>query len=359
MATLNFTGFETGTINEFLEGFGTPKIGSLDENDDVHCGNYSLCVSSNYGDGYGGLTFGEISNGRQILMNRNRVYSKFYCFFKKLPADSTEFFAVKDVNNYIKMSLRVNQLGNLIVYGFSTTDSISGGIVTSFSGIFEQETWYRVEVNSVSNGTTEIKINDTSLGIFFVLSDNAYISKIMFGNSDDETGHDTDYAFSIDDIELRNDSFAGSGNVICLPPISVRYYSQWHGGVQDVLTHGDGTSLNALDRRKISFNFYIKDEFYFESIKAIKPIAFCSTELGETCEISDFIRKDSINYFINDSVEINNEDYFPITNLYQIDPETLQPWTREGLKKIEYGLLTSDTTTAAYCDYISLQINYS
>ena len=57
MATLNFTGFETGTINEFLEGFGTPKIGSLDENDDVHCGNYSLCVSSNYGDGYGGLTF--------------------------------------------------------------------------------------------------------------------------------------------------------------------------------------------------------------------------------------------------------------------------------------------------------------
>ena len=76
-------------------------------------------------------------------------------------------------------------------------------------------------------------------------------------------------------------------------------------------------------------------------------------------KIKDFIRNNDTDYFINDYLEINDTDYFPITNIYQTNPLDYQPWTREGLKKMEYGLLTSDNTTAAYCDYISLQINYS
>lgn len=359
MAILNFTGFETGSGHELLEILGTPNIASLDDNKDVHSGRYSMYVSSDHGDGYGGFTLGELEDGYQVAMNRNRIYTRFYCYFKKLPAVSTEFYSVKDQNDYIKMSLRVNAAGDLIVKGYSTTTSDAGETFTTYETTFEESLWYRIEVSSVSNGLTEIKINGISLGSISMLSDNVYIKNIMLGNADDGyDGHDEDYEFSIDDVEIRNDAFPGNGNVALVEPLAFGYYSEWNGQVEDITESLDDFYLKALDGRRVTFIFYIKDEFYLGTITAIKPIAFCTTTGGNTCRIKNFIRKNGTDVYQNKFVTVPALSYYPVSNIYELDVNTNTAWTRAGIKDLQYGILTSDDTTLAHCDYIALQINY-
>ena len=358
MAILNFIGFETGNNQELLEIIGTPKIGALADNFDVHSGSYSMFVSSDHADGYGGFNIGEVSGGLQIEMNRNRIFTKFYCYFKKLPASSTEFFAVKDVDGYIKNSLRVNNSGDLIIKGYSTTISDYGPTFKSYTSVFEENNWYRIEVQSVSNGNIEIRINGISFGIISLPSNNAYISKITVGNADDAVP-DSSYAFSIDDIEITNDQFPNSGNIVSVSPIAIGHYDQWHGQVEDTQEPLDNLSLTALDGRKVSFISYIKDEFYLGDIKAIKVISYCKSSVGKNCKIKNFIRQNGVDYLDDAYTSISEDNYYPISNIYQINPDTGLVWTRNTLKQMQYGLLTSDDTDVAYCDYTILQINYS
>ena len=356
MAILNFTGFETGTINELLNIYGSPKIRSREESYETHSGLNALVVSSRVGVGYGGISIGEIAGGYQIEMDRNRIFVRFYCFFKKIPTISTEFFAVKDLNGFIKMSLRVDNAGTLIVKGYSETSSEAADTFVAYPDIFSEEKWYRVELSIVSNGATEIKINGTSLGLISLISNNINIAYIMLGNADDELSPDADYEFTIDDVKITNDQFPGAGNIILLKPIAFGYHQQWQGFLEDILDV-DSQYLTAVDGRKQTFVFYIKDETYLGTIASIKPTAFCISPSDEISRVKNLIRINDEDTLESVFVDIPSDSYYPIANIYPDNNGSA--WTRTDLKKMEYGIVTSDDTTMINCDYIALQVDYS
>lgn len=356
MAILNFTGFETGNLVEAFSGVGCPIIQSKTDGFITKSGEYSLVLSSEYEDGIHGVYYGEINNGYYFPMNRSLLFTRFYFYAAKLPTADSEFFSVMDTDGFIKLSLRIDNTGQVELRGYSLTNSISGFKIKNID-VLQESTWYRIEVKCQAAGNYEVKINGISKASGLADLGTANNMLACLGNSHDAAA-DEDYCFYYDDLKMSNTEFPGPGYSAIFNVSYEGHHSQWGGFYTDVQHPFDDLFIEGTQDEVSSFEIEDTPATMFPDINSIKVIALVKAGVDETARVKPLIRTNSTDYSAPDPTEYLNETQCMIGVIYPLNPDTSAKWTLDEIDNLQVGVQTTTDTTLAYCDYITVGVDF-
>jgi hypothetical protein len=357
MAILNFTGFETGNFVEIFTGFGLPAIMAKADGFITKSGDYSLMLAGDYGDGIHGIYFGEILGGYYTPMNRSLLFTRFYFNAVQLPTTSSELFSVTDTDGFVKLSLRIDSVGQVELRGYTLSDSLSGIKIDDID-ILQQGKWYRIEVKCQAAGNYEIKINGVTKSIGLADLGTANNKFACLGNANDATA-DEDYAFYYDDLKMSNTEFPGPGFSALLPVIYEGNHTLWGGTYINVQEAFDDLYIEGTESEISTFELQDRPDWMFGNVNSVKVIALTKAGgSGEVAMVKPLVRTYDTDYTIDNPLYYLNETDFMIGVIYSLNPNTEANWTLEEIDSLEAGVISTDDTTLAYCDYITVGVDF-
>ena len=295
------------------------------------------------------------ATGAKASFSKSRIYTTFYFRYATKPASGDEmFFGTENSSGTNKGSLRLNSLGQVVVY-----DSAETAIATSTTAL-DADKWYRFDVDFAAGTSAawEVKIfNDPTSGngtggptLLEEMSDTINLlsgdhALVIFGKEVNYNGNTVDFFY--DDVAISDSAYIGDHQILIGQPNSegVLGYIEW--------TAGTGSTYAEVDEIPHSITDYVQSStsnqsamFGFpsassigigETIKAIKAHAYAREAINST---SGFYIKVVSGAFTSDTsanpINLGGTNV-GIFHLLETDPATESTWTQSGIDDVEIG----------------------
>jgi hypothetical protein len=353
-------GFETGDSGEANATAGTFSIQSSVK----RTGSYALRVNPTT-TGTGHYRVGGERVSTAVAFSVATLYGRFYFRYATKPAANNEPFmlvADDDVSPNIKMELRLNSAGNILVY-----DQAGTGLLATGATALAQDTWYLIEF-SCGNGASaayEVKIDGVSevSGTGNLQADNA--GRVYLGKWVNRNGQTVDFFY--DDVALSDSGFIGAGQSIMLLPNAVGTYDAFSIGAGagakyeqlDDVPHDSSTTYivtsgAAGQAQTVGFQTMASAGVY-GAVNAVKAI-FYLAHSGVTGQVQTRVTSGGSDF---DSIDIGTTSgtYSEVERFYATDPATASAWSRAGVNAIEAGIEERDTDPSRWT-FAGLLVDY-
>jgi hypothetical protein len=223
MAILHFTGFETGSGLEDINGSVT-GTGSI-QSSIKRTGTYALQINP-LTTGVGHFNLRKLSTGtgsHSTNFDVATTYTRFYLYIATLPAaNSEEFFTARTNADGVKLALRLNSAGNVLAYDTTGTNLLATG-----STVLGLGQWYRIEVQCGTGGaaTYTVKIDGTQefTGTGDLNATNN--GRVTLGKRANRNGQTVDFYY--DDLSVSDSAFPGAGACKVMRVSADGNYTTW------------------------------------------------------------------------------------------------------------------------------------
>jgi len=342
LAILNFCGFESGDSSELNATTGTFSI----QNSTVRSGEYALRCNPDT-TAVGRVTIvGLTAAGQQQAYSQATVYCRFYFRYATKPAaNDEEIFTFFTGAGAMKLALRLDSAGKLVVYDRSNTKIATGATVLSAN------TWYRIEITSASSATAayELRIDGSTelSGTLDTIATNH--GQIRLGKNSDRNGQSVDLFY--DDVLIDSAAFPGAGSVHRMDANTDGTYTAWtsSNGVltpniyTELLPVPHDSDLGYITTSSSGAAFTAQLESATEAgisgvVKAVKSVAIVRDE-GGVSSISIRLRSGST----DDDTTANDPgaSYTARQKLYETDPATSAVWNTSALDSLQVGVVSA------------------
>lgn len=357
MATIYFTGFEAGNIEEIDGSSGTVSVQSSIK----RTGAYALRVNPTLS----GTGFGIIASltgaGASTSANAATAYVRFGFYYATLPALFTEEIFRARNGATLKASIRIDSAGKLNFYDSTNTLIATGATVLSAS------TWYRIEVKITTSASTtdwEVKINGTSelLGSNFsavnLLATNN--TRWNFGKSVNSNTQSVDFYF--DDIFVSDSAYPGDGGCVVSVPSSagtsqtgtaVGAATHWQA-VSEVPEDGDTSYVQTDGTATDAETNTVQNHTALSitgTVNSVRGYILVKRDGGTNGSVKHRLRSNTTNSDATGGATGASYGFQSI--IFDTDPATSAAWSLSGLDTLQVGCVeNSANKTRMTCSYV-------
>ena len=356
MATVFFTGFEAGNIEEIDASSGTCSVQSTTK----RTGTYALKVSPTGSSTGFGIIGTSAATGLTTGANIATAYVRFYFYYVTKPASGSEEIFRARAGSLLKATVKIDSTGK-IIFADSAGTSQTGATILSAN------TWYRIETKITTSASTtdwEVKIDGVSellgsnFGAMNLLASNH--TRWNFGKSVDSIAHNT-VEFYYDDILISDSAYPGAGACLVAVPSSSGTYqtgtatgaaTHWQcvnqipedGDTTYVLSDGVATDAEAntvQDHTTVGIS---------GTVNSVRGYILCKRDGASSGSLKHRFRSNTTN---SDSTAATiAASYIWQSIMFDTDPATAAAWTLGGLDTIQIGFVENSANksrmTASY-----------
>lgn len=365
---VNHCGFETGDSAESVSHTGTFSI----ETTTVRSGTYALQVNPTGSNTGSNIFYAMDGTGSQVVTQQtsSMTYVDFYFQYSTKPASvNEEFFVAIDTNSAQKASLRLNSLGNIVIY-FKGTTSTSTGTAVLQGGI-----WYEVEFK-FGTGTNCIYEVDVATDGFTPVLDSsgtngnatfAATGGVGWGKGTNRNGKGIGWFF--DDVDWSTSSFTGAHQISFLTPNTTGHYSNFSvvpttatrwAATNDLPPNGNGSYVGS--------NVFTDEEtealtdgcnIISGTVNAVKSIHDAANGGGGTGIFTLVLRSNTTDNTFGSAGTLSTYQIW--AKEYNQDPATGVAWTLSSLDSVETGGQEGDADGFTHSRFTNtgIMIDYS
>lgn len=332
MARLNICGEETGGSSEYIATSGTFSVQTTTK----RTGSYALQINISGAAGYVEVA-GLAADGTAANLGRTvATYYRRYIRFTTLPSANAVIASVVSSAGSSVVDVKLNNSGTLTLVGATTSATIA---------TLTTDTWYRLELKVVSNGTSEARIDGGTAQT--CTANNVTQDRFRNGTSVAAT-----YNAFYDDLAIDDAAYPGAGQVNILKPNATGTYSRWANGAGTSPTNvaevpNDGDTSYIYDGTGSNIHVVNMDSAatggVSGAIACVKPVIIVRGTAGsQTTRI--YFGDGSNWYLATTSSVILGTTYTALASVYNTSPVTSATWTSGGVDAIQLGPYSSSTS---------------
>jgi hypothetical protein len=365
MAILHFTGFETGSGLEDINGSVT-GTGSI-QSSIKRTGTYALQINP-LTTGVGHFNLRKLSTGtgsHSTNFDVATTYTRFYLYIATLPAaNSEEFFTARTNADGVKLALRLNSAGNVLAYDTTGTNLLATG-----STVLGLGQWYRIEVQCGTGGaaTYTVKIDGTQefTGTGDLNATNN--GRVTLGKRANRNGQTVDFYY--DDLSVSDSAFPGAGACKVMRVSADGNYTTWTIGAGagsdweniDEIPPDDDTTylLSTLVSAQASTGAFetAASAGITGTVNSVQIVVVSKRDGGSNGSVRVRMRSGSTD-FDTTSNQATGSAYDMLGISRDTDPATSAAWLLAALDSLEGGIIERSTTAATRLTAVYAQVDY-
>lgn len=362
MATINFTGFETGDSIETSATSGTFSI----QNSVVRTGTYALRVNPTTS-GTGFIRMNKIiADGTNSDTTVTTFYARFYFRYAVKPASNFELLAVIGSASTVKMRIALNSGGNIALY----TGGGTATLVATGSTVLAQDTWYRLETYAInsSSGAYEFRIDGNvelsgASGFDYGVNDPA---RIILGKQANFNNNTVDFFY--DDFMSSDSGFPGAGQAKVMLPNANGNYQTWTVGagsgshyliVNEVPPDGDTSYLLSTGVLTNAETEALQDSGTVGITGTVNSVKAITVNKQNSSAGNLIVRLRSSSTDSNTTGAATGATYAVLSKLSDTDPATSGAWGVSALDSIESGAVENALVNTSRMTFTAAMVDYT
>lgn len=333
MAILNYAGFETGDLTEFMNTAGTTLVQSTIVRGGIYALKTDLTSS-----GTGTINLGAINaNGQSAGTSKSTLYTKFHFLYTKKPVTGDEPIQYLTA----KFELRINSDCRLNFYNRSNS------LLGTGSTVLQPGTWYRIELCTTagSAGAYELRVDGVTelsgVGDFGA----ANFTGMFVGRNANRNGQSVCYYY--DDLAMDDSAWVGDCSVASVHPTGVGSsdsYSNFGGANKTVsVTNNDGDTSYVNASSPNTFQSFLVEPPASRGITGTVAGVKCIATIRYPATSSSgrsFIRSKGATSLVTNP-GYTTSSYAPNSKILLLEPSAGVPWTVSDLDALEIGAATN------------------
>lgn len=224
MTIRNFGGWEEGDSGAALSASGSVSI----QTSVKRTGDYALRINPSASTGQVVIS-GISSAGINAELSETTLYCTAHIRMESLPGSTVRIGDIHNLSGTVLIRIRMNSSGEIFLS--NAAESSDSAVAATLAA----DTWYRMEVKAVRNGTCELKIEGGSVVTLTGADVNA--DRVRYGSSSNQT-----IDMYMDDWAFDDGDYVGQCEVKYMQP-------DGDGNYQTGFTTGSGTTFAEIDER--------------------------------------------------------------------------------------------------------------